>query len=197
MGKPSAAASERDDADDAALFREAVGDVRPVSRSDKALIKPSPKEPLPLQRQRDEDHALAESLRADGTLGEDEKGDASTFLRPGLSRQVLRRLRGGYWAVQEELDLHGHTVNEAKPRLTEFLARALRQGERCVRIIHGKGLSNPHEREPVLKNKVRHWLSQREDVLAYAEARPADGGSGAVIVLLRAAQGKSNNEPDE
>jgi DNA-nicking Smr family endonuclease len=125
----------------------------------------------------------------------EEKGDASSFLRSGLSRQVLRRLRSGHWVVQHELDLHGHTTVEAKSRLVEFLALALRRGARCVRIIHGKGLRSLNEREPVLKNKVRLWLSQREDVLAYTEARPADGGSGAVIVLMRAP--KTNNEPDE
>jgi DNA-nicking Smr family endonuclease len=174
--------------DASAAFREAVGAVRPVRKTDKVLLRPAPKQPVPLQHQQDETRALAESLGDDSANSAmEEKGDASTFLRPGLSRQVLRRLRGGHWVAQHELDLHGHTAAQAKPRVAEFLAQALRKGVRCVRIIHGKGLRNLSEREPVLKNKVRLWLSQREDVLAYAEARPADGGSGAVVVLLRAA----------
>jgi DNA-nicking Smr family endonuclease len=185
-----------DDAEDAAaVFRDSVGSVRPVAKSGRVLLRPAAKQPVALQRERDEHRALAESLDSAQAPGpDDEKGDATHFLRPGLSRQVLRRLRGGHWVVQEELDLHGLTAVEAKARMAEFLAHALRGGERCVRIIHGKGLRNPSEREPVLKNKVRLWLSQREDVLAYAEARPADGGSGAVVVLLRAPHGKPNNE---
>jgi DNA-nicking Smr family endonuclease len=188
--------SDKQDVDDAAaVFREAVSDVRPAARTGKVLLRPEPKQPVPLQHQRDETRALAESLSTgSGSAPEEEKGDATTFLRPGLSRQVLRRLRGGHWVVQDELDLHGHTAAEAKLRVADFLAQALHAGARCVRIIHGKGLRNLSEREPVLKNKVRLWLSQREDVLAYAEARPADGGGGAVVVLLRAAQAKSNNQ---
>jgi DNA-nicking Smr family endonuclease len=182
--------------EDAELFRAAVGNVLPVTKTDKVVLRAEPKPPLPLQHQRDETRALAESLSTDsGAAATEDKGDTSTFLRPGLSRQVLRRLRSGHWVAKHELDLHGYTTPEAKQRMVEFLALALRQGVRCVRIIHGKGLRNLNEREPVLKNKVRLWLSQREDVLAYAEARPADGGGGAVIVLLRAP--KTNNEPDE
>lgn len=194
--RPEESADQPGEDDDAALFRAAVGEVQPVAKADKVVLRVEPKPPLPLQHQRDETRALAESLSTDsGAAATEEKGDTSTFLRPGISRQVLRRLRSGHWAAKHELDLHGHTTAEAKQRMVEFLALALRQGVRCVRIIHGKGLRNLNEREPVLKNKVRLWLSQREDVLAYTEARPADGGGGAVIVLLRAP--KTNNEADE
>jgi DNA-nicking Smr family endonuclease len=181
--------------DDAAVFRAEMGDVRPLAASDKVALRPEPKAPLPLQHQRDELHALAESFNAQPTI-DDEQGDASTFLRPGLSRQVLRRLRGGHWVAQDELDLHGYTAAEAKPRLADFLSQALRGGARCVRVIHGKGLRSAAEREPVLRNKVRLWLSQREDVLAYCEARPADGGSGALMLLLRAPRAKGSAQAD-
>lgn len=192
--RPGETAEDAGEDEDAALFRAAVGNVLPVTKPDRVVLRAEPKPPLPLQHQRDETRALVESLSPDsGATINDEKGDASTFLRPGLSRQVLRRLRSGHWVAKHELDLHGYTTVESKQHVAEFLALALRQGVRCVRIIHGKGLRNMHDREPVLKNKVRLWLSQREDVLAYTEARPADGGGGAVIVLLRAPQTKSNN----
>ena len=113
-----------------------------------------------------------------------ESGEALAFLRAGMSPQVLRRLRSGFWAVQHELDLHGLRSDEARELLAEFLNGAQRRGARCVRVIHGKGLRSQNN-EPVLKRKVAAWLTQRGDVLAFCEARAAEGGSGAVMVLLK------------
>jgi len=107
-----------------------------------------------------------------------------TFLRRGLRTDILVKLRRGHWVVQRVLDLHGMTADEAHDTLADFLLDARNCGLRCVRVIHGKGLTSPN-REPVLKGKVRRWLSQWDDVLAYCEALPHAGGSGAVIVLLR------------
>ena len=107
-----------------------------------------------------------------------------TFLRRGLRTDVLVKLRRGHWVVQSVLDLHGMTTDEAHDALADFLLDARNRGLRCVRVIHGKGLTSPN-REPVLKGKVRRWLSQWDDVLAYCEALPHTGGSGAVVVLLR------------
>jgi DNA-nicking Smr family endonuclease len=98
---------------------------------------------------------------------------------------VLVRLRRGHWSVQGELDLHRLTSSEAHDALADFLFDARGRGLRCVRVIHGKGLSSPN-REPVLKSKVRRWLSQWDEVLAYCEAPRHGGGGGAVIVLLKA-----------
>jgi DNA-nicking Smr family endonuclease len=111
---------------------------------------------------------------------------AQSFVRAGLNPDLLRKLRRGDWVVQGALDLHKHTQEQARVALGEFLSLARRQGWRCVRIVHGKGLSSPN-REPVLKAKVRKWLQQRDDVLAYCEPRPHAGGSGAVHVLLAGA----------
>ena len=111
-------------------------------------------------------------------------GDEPNFLRPGLSRQVLRKLRSGTWVIQNQLDLHGLDRHEAREALAGFIARCVKRGVRCVRVIHGKGLGSKN-REPVLKTKVKHWLAQREEVLAYCQARPVDGGSGALVVLLK------------
>jgi DNA-nicking Smr family endonuclease len=130
---------------------------------------------------------MVESLSDFGTDDDlVEHEDAQVFLRPGLPRGVLRKLRGGHWVVQSELDLHGLRVDEAREALARFLAEVRRRGDRCVRIIHGKGLRS-RNREPVLKSKVRGWLRQRDEVLAFVEARPIAGGSGAVVVLLKAA----------
>ena len=166
-----------------ALFRAAVAGAKPIL-SDKIHHEPPPPPAIPRQRRRDEAAALAESLHpAPLELGL-EGGDEPTFLRPGLARGVLRDLRRGRWVVQDHLDLHGATRDEARPLLADFLAEALRRGLRCVRIVHGKGLGSPG-REPVLKGWVRVWLAQRPEVLAYCQARAAEGGSGALVALLK------------
>lgn len=141
--------------------------------------------PIARQRLRDEQEALAESLSDHSTwdIGI-ETGDELVFLRDGLPLQTLRRLRRGDWVIQDELDLHGHTTVEARSAVAAFLHACLRDGARCIRIIHGKGLRSKN-REPVLKTKVANWLRQREEVLAFCQARQTDGGSGAVIVLLK------------
>ncbi|WP_232019056.1 Smr/MutS family protein [Sulfuritortus calidifontis] len=140
---------------------------------------------LPLSRLRDQREVMLESLTDPSEWDEStENGEELVYVRSGISRQVLRRLRNGAWRAQAELDLHGLTRAEAKIELVEFLHECFRRGARCVRIIHGKGLGSPN-REPVLKQAVRHWLAQREEVLAYVQARPADGGGGAVVVLLK------------
>jgi DNA-nicking Smr family endonuclease len=97
---------------------------------------------------------------------------------------VLTKLRRGQWVVQSEIDLHGMTTTQAHDALGDFLSDARTHGWRCVRVIHGKGLSSPN-REPVLKGKVRRWLTRWDDVLAYCEAQQHAGGSGAVLVLLK------------
>jgi DNA-nicking Smr family endonuclease len=134
---------------------------------------------------RDEREVILESLQDPGRWDLDfENDEDASYVRPGLARQILRRLRRGEWLTQAELDLHGLTKVEAKHELAEFLFECKRRGVRCVRIIHGKGLRSPN-REPVLKHHVRYWLAQREEVLAFSSARPVDGGSGAVVVLLK------------
>ncbi len=175
--------NEKDD--EFALFRDAVADVQPVRVPDKALHeKPRPK-PIPSQLLRDDIEVLKEAL-SDPQPGADEfeTSETSVFVRPGLPKNVVRRLRNGHWSVRYELDLHGYTGDEARTEFVAFLNRARRDGERCVRIIHGKGLRSSTG-EPVLKQKVRHWLTQRDEILAFAEAAPAQGGSGAVVVLLK------------
>ena len=170
---------------DRSLFRQAVADAKPLPHHGKALRKKDAPPPYPVQSHLDEHEALRESLAA-GWTAEDwlDSGDEPNFLRPGLSRQILRKLRSGTWVIQDQLDLHGLDRHEAREALADFLSRCVKRGARCVRVIHGKGLGSKN-REPVLKTKVKHWLTQREEVLAYCQARPVDGGSGALVVLLK------------
>lgn len=171
--------------DDLDLFRAAVSDAIPVVGRARAEIRRPRPQPIPQQLLKDEQRVLAEALEHPTLWSEDlEHSEALSFLRPGLPRNILRRLRGGDWVVQSELDLHGLRTDEAKGQLTLFLAECKKQGLRCVRIVHGKGLRSKN-REPVLKHKVRHWLTQRDEILAFVEARSVSGGSGAVIVLLK------------
>jgi DNA-nicking Smr family endonuclease len=170
--------------EDLAAFRKAVADAKPLP--DPGRIPPSrPRiKPIPRQFQLDEQQALVDSLSDHIPWEDAETGEELNFIRPGLSTQVLRKLRRGHWVIEAELDLHGLTRDEARERLAAFLNECKKRGARCVRIIHGKGLGSKNK-EPVLKQKVRHWLAQREEVLAFAQARPTDGGGGAVIVMLK------------
>lgn len=171
---------------DQELFRAAMEGVRPLPPSDRAeLDLPKPR-PQPLQRRQDDASALAEALL--GPLSfEDrlEMGIEDAFLRPGLPRRLLSDLRKGRWVIQAELDLHGLTREEAREELAHFLAACLIQGYRCVRIIHGKGLSSPGG-ESVLKALSRYWLARRDAILAFCQAKPHDGGEGALLALLKA-----------
>ena len=167
------------------LFKTAVKDARPLNTSRIFHSPPKPK-PIPQQFIRDERQALVDSL-SDGYFPADEleSGEELLYLREGQSPSVLTKLRRGHWVVQANLDLHGLISDEARAMVAEFLAACKKRGIRCVRIVHGKGLGS-RNKEPVLKNKVRHWLMQKDEVIAYAQARANDGGSGAVIVLLKA-----------
>lgn len=167
------------------LFALSVGPVvrlRPVARAALPTPRPSPE---PLQRQRDEAAVLAESISdefdVESLLDTDE---ALSFRRRGVGPEVVRKLRRGVWAIQAQLDLHGLRRDEAREHLAAFLREAVRSGLRCVRVIHGKGNGSPG-REPVLKGKVRSWLVQKNEVIAFTQARAQDGGHGALLVLLR------------
>ena len=175
----------RSPVDGAMLFRRAVADVVPLPPPNRAEIpRPRPK-PVAHQRRSDEQQALVDALSDpwdwDAVLS---TGEELFFSRPGVPTAAVRKLRRGGWVIKGELDLHGHAGNEARMALAAFLNRCMIEDRRCVRIIHGKGHGSKN-RLPVLKNKVRHWLMQREDVLAFCQARTVDGGAGAVIVLLK------------
>lgn len=174
----------RDEA--AELFRASVSDVTPLAGLNRAVLQRPQPQPVPAHRMRDDREVLRASLACDsGWERGIETGEELAFLRAGLPGQTLRKLRRGHWVIQEELDLHGLTAPEARELLVKFLEHCRRSGLRCVRIIHGKGLRSKN-REPVLKRKVADWLARRDEILAYCQARRTEGGSGAVVVLLKA-----------
>jgi len=171
--------------EEAKLFRESVKGARPLKAPQLHHPPPAPK-PIPQQFIRDEKQALADSLSDDYIPAHElETGEELLYLREGHAPDILSKLRRGHWVVQAKIDLHGLVADEARVYVAEFLTDCKKRGVRCVRIIHGKGLGS-RNREPVLKNKLRNWLMQRDEVIAYAQARQPDGGSGAVIVLLKA-----------
>lgn len=169
-------------AEDAELFRREVGAVRPL-RHNRAETRPTRPQPLPRQTWREQARIREEMLYGEIDPADIETGEELAFMRPGLQRSVWRKLRRGHYSVTRQLDLHGLTAPEAREILGEFLTACVAQGHRCVRIIHGKG-NNSRNRQPVLKVKLNGWLRRRNEVLAYCSARPIDGGTGAVYVLL-------------
>jgi DNA-nicking Smr family endonuclease len=171
-----------EEADEARLFRDAVRGVKPLRQRSHA---PHPPRAHPHARFTRADRAavLRESLDGEAAEAGHAGGEELVFHRPQVQPAVLRKLRRGEYRVEREIDLHGLTVAEAKHALRDFLAAALAQHVRCVRVIHGKGLRSGH-RGPVLKSAVSAVLRRTEAVLAYVSARHVDGGTGAVHVLL-------------
>jgi len=175
-------ASDRD------LFIRAAGAVKPLPDPRKVLHPSRPKPPTAMSYERDQQAVLQEAISDDfdfSTLLDAD--DQMSFRRPGISPDVTRKLRRGDWRIQREIDLHGLRRDDARQALGGFIREAHRQGVRCVRVIHGKGLGSPGK-TPVLKSRVHGWLIQKNEVLAFVQARPVDGGAGALVVLLQPAR---------
>jgi DNA-nicking Smr family endonuclease len=180
--------ADADLADPATLFRQLMQGTQPVDDRNRVELAVPPPLPMPIKRDADERAALDESLATPLSLEDRlDAGDEAAFLRPGVPRRVLSDLRRGRWVLQGQLDLHGHTRDEARAALARYLSASLQQGYRCIRVIHGKGLGSPG-RFSILKELSRGWLAQREEILAFCQAGPHDGGGGALLVLLRAQQ---------
>lgn len=170
------------------LFSRAVGQVlalpakhRPGHRAHLPLVPPAP---VAVQHQRDEEavmrEAISDEFDVESLLDTD---DALSFRRPGMGPDVTRKLRRGGWSIQGQIDLHGLRRDDARESLSQFIKDAHKTGWRCVRVVHGKGLGSPGK-TPVLKGRVQSWLIQKNEVLAFVQARPAQGGAGALVVLL-------------
>ena len=170
---------------DRLLFERTVGPVQPLVAPQRVQRPTSRPTPMPQQRQLDEQavmrEALSDAFDAETLLHTDEH---LSYRHPGVGPDVVRKLRQGQWRIQAELDLHGLRTDEAREHLTDFMREAIRLGLRCVRVIHGKGLGSPGK-TPVLKSRVHSWLAQKTEVMAFVQARPAEGGAGALVVLLR------------
>lgn len=172
--------------DDMALFRDAVGEVRSVATDKVALDQERPKPKVGSERRDDE--SVMDSLLSE--LSENDfldTGEHLSHTQPGLQRGVLRKLKSGKYASQAEVDLHGLTLKQAKSELSAFLKHAQAERHLCVTIIHGKGRRDI-EQGPKLKPAVNQWLRFNSQVLAFCSARAADGGTGAVYVLLKRKQ---------
>jgi DNA-nicking Smr family endonuclease len=171
------------------LFVRAAGAVKPLRHGRRVELAPQPPAPIPFQQQLDEQRVLQEAISdefdASTLLDVD---DALSFRRPGIGTDVTRKLRKGHWSIQRELDLHGLRREEAREHLAAFIRTAHKEGVRCVRVVHGKGLGSPGK-TPVLKGKVQSWLIQKNEVLAFVQARGDEGGAGALVVLLKPSPG--------
>ncbi len=152
----------------------------------------APKKAKPTTRPRSleaDDRAVMDELwRGPFEPDPTESIDALAYRGPGIQDSVWRRLRRGGYRITAELDLHGLNRERAYQAVAEFLTDCHVHDQRCVRIIHGKGLGSPNT-GPVIRTLLDGWLRRRKDVLAFCAARPHDGGTGAAYVLLRSAHG--------
>jgi len=169
--------------DDSRLFREAIGEVRQL---DPVLPPPAAARPAPHPHMLEADEAAVSGdlldLAFDPALLE--VGEELGYLRDGYPPKLLRQLKRGQFSVQDDLDLHQMNAAAAQASIVAFLAEAKQRGLRCIRIVHGKGLRS-RAAGPVLKGLTDRLLRRRGDVIAFASARPALGGTGAVVVLLK------------
>jgi DNA-nicking Smr family endonuclease len=167
------------------LFINAAGLVNPLPDKRQALLKPEQPKPIARQQKLDEQAVLIEAISDEFDVSTLMDADEHmSFRRPGIGTDVTRKLRRGEWSIQSQLDLHGLRSEEAREKLSLFIREAHKRGLRCVRVVHGKGLGSPGK-APVLKSKVQSWLVQKKEVLAFVQAKPAEGGAGALLVLLQ------------
>ena len=171
--------------DDSDEFRRAMSGTKPLRARKNVYRRPNrSRNRAPKFSRADEEAVLAESLEDDIDSIEHGYGGALRFHRQHVGRRTMRKLTRGGYSVQAEIDLHGMTLAEAKPRLRDFINYSADQGHLCVRVVHGKGLGSG-DRGPVLKNAVNSWLRKWDAVLAFVSTRQAHGGTGAVYVLLQ------------
>ncbi len=173
------------DSSEAAAFRAAMHDVKPLAAhpSRRAVPPAARRAPMrPPPRRTTED--LGETMPLIATAAGEDAAASLAFQRSGVRDQVMRRLRRGLIPSEDEIDLHGLTQSEARARLAQFIARSRDAGCRCVRVVHGKGYRSG-ARGPILKTAVNLWLRRHLDVMAFTSAKAIDGGTGALYVLLR------------
>ena len=166
------------------LFQRAVGQVKPLASQPRVELGGTPAPPKAFQQKRDDDRVLRESLSDDfdaSTLLDTD--DELSYRRSGIGTDVTQKLRKGHWSLQGQIDLHGLRSDEAREALGQFIRDAHKRGWRCIRVVHGKGLGSPGK-TPVLKAKVQRWLVQKNEVLAFVQAKASEGGAGALVVLL-------------
>jgi DNA-nicking Smr family endonuclease len=171
---------------DSLSFAELVDGVKVLSKHDKVVHDTPKPRPVPKQSHRDEQKVMEEILVSPSEHEDMQPGDSLSYVQAGIQKQVFRKLKRGQYSIEAELDLHGLTRLEAQQQLNEFVNQCRDRNIRCVRIIHGKGYGSSNQ-GPVIKPLVNQWLQRRTEILAFCSARPADGGTGAVYVLLKSA----------
>lgn len=179
-----------DDRESQNLFREAMSDVVPLSQK---RVEPGQERPAPTPAQQERREAAQGRRPAHEsedpnylTLGEVNPIEPRAVLawkKDGVQHEVFRKLRGGQYRIDGQLDLHRHTVKEARQALFGFLELARRKGWRTVLIQHGRGERSPTPAR--IKSFVAHWLTQVPDLIAYHSAARQHGGTGAVYVMIR------------
>ena len=183
------AEAEKKRLEEAQIFQRHVQDVKPLPQANRASLDSPKPPPIARQRELDDERVLEESISDHMDVERFlETDDKLSYRRSGIGLDALKRLRSGKWVIRSQIDLHGLRTDEARTAVAEFLRDSVKQDHRCVRIIHGKGLGSVGK-EPVLKDKVKRWLVQKDEVLAFCQAPPRDGGAGALLVILKA---KSN-----
>jgi DNA-nicking Smr family endonuclease len=177
-------AAERRAKAEKTLFQRAVGPVKPLPSRPRVELNGTPAPPKAFQQKLDDDRVLHESLSDDFDVSTllDTDNELS-YRRSGIGTDVTQKLRKGHWSLQGQIDLHGLRSDEAREALGQFIRDAYKRGWRCVRVVHGKGLGSPGK-TPVLKSKVQRWLVQKNEVLAFVQAKASEGGAGALVVLL-------------
>jgi len=172
---------------DISLFHQAVSGATPLRQTPRIPRRSeAPRSPIKVAAEPDRNNTYSDSILGSLSLNPStELAEVLTYRRLGMRLDTIRKLRRGHWMVQDTLDLHGANREEARRLLAGFITSCREQGIRSVKIIHGKGLRSPNQ-EPVIRSLLRGWLVGLEDVLAYCEAPPNDGGSGATLVLLAA-----------
>ncbi len=170
---------------DSSRFADMLGEVKVLASSDRVVHDTPKPQPIPMQAARDQQKIMQEELLISPNEHEEmQPGDTLSYVQSGIQKQVFRKLKRGQYSIEAELDLHGLTRDEAQQQLNEFILEVRERGMRCVRIIHGKGYGSSNN-GPVIKPLVNQWLRKRNEILAFCSARPVDGGTGAVYVLIK------------
>lgn len=176
--------SKENNRDEGLGFADLLGEIKVLSSDRAALAKPKPR-PIPQQSKQDQQRVMQQLALSPIEHEEMQAGDVLSYMQAGVQKQVFKKLKRGQYSIGAELDLHGMTKLEAQDELNDFIEQVRNEGIRCVRIIHGKG-NGSSNKGPVIKPLVNRWLQRRAEVLAFCSARPVDGGTGAVYVLLKA-----------
>lgn len=177
--------------DDSALFRQSIGDVKPMENNT-LLLKPD-KKPKPYPKPKSEKINTTFQQSIDSEIELLDQEDSMSFIAPGLQKNVLKKLRKGYFGLDAFIDLHGLTSREAEYQLSRFLHLSIEDGCRCIHIVHGKGYRSSNDK-PVLKNDINIWLRQHKEVQAFCSTPAKDGGTGAVFVLLKLSRKYTDEE---